>query len=147
MHGVGCQVSHNMDKWVVSQIGRINNIVDDIDTHVKGVTVSWANNDITYAELDLADYIIYYIKLQCPFVCVCLSVPPPYFSTRKTATKYGTHMGIDPGIIRTQICLTHPTPRGILWCKKFKRPEKCNELPRKKPHPTWGGGQMVGKFH
>ena len=33
--------------------------------------------------------IIYYIKLQCPFVC--LSVPPPFWHDRQTVTKFDTH--------------------------------------------------------
>ena len=42
----------------------------------------------------------------CVRVClsVCLSVLPPLFSNdRLTATTFGTHMRIDPGIIRTKI--------------------------------------------
>ena len=44
--------------------------------------------------------------------CACLSVPPPVFFRQDllTATKFGTHVRIDPGIIRTQNNLTHPTP-------------------------------------
>ena len=97
---------------------------------------------------------IYYIKLQCPFVCVrvcvracvracvcmcvyvcvymcvcvcvsvclcvcvsvclCVRTPPPLFRHgRLTATKFGTHVRIDPGIIRAQKHLTHPTPGSL----------------------------------
>ena len=72
--------------------------------------------------------IIYYIKLQCPFVCVCVClcvcvsvyvcmcvcVYPPFFRhDRLTATEFGTHVRIDPGIIRAQHNFTHPTPGGF----------------------------------
>ena len=62
--------------------------------------------------------LVYYIKLQCLFVSVCLSVPPFFRHDRLTATKLGMHMQIDVGIIRTNTNLTHPTqgvdpPRGL----------------------------------
>ena len=42
--------------------------------------------------------IIYYIKLQLPFVC--LSVYPIFFRhDRRTATKFGTHIRVDMGLI------------------------------------------------
>ena len=61
---------------------------------------------------------IYYIKLQCPFVCVCMYVClsvflyvclfvclsvciPPFRHDRRTATKFGMHLQIDLGMIRT----------------------------------------------
>ncbi len=57
--------------------------------------------------------LVYYIKLQCPFVCVSVCLYPPLFRhDRLTATKFGTHVRIDPGIIRTQQNLTHSTPTG-----------------------------------
>ena len=37
--------------------------------------------------------LVYYIKLQCPFVC--LSVPPFFRHDRRTATKFGTHNRIE----------------------------------------------------
>ena len=43
-----------------------------------------------------------YIKTSVP--------PPPLRHDRLTATKFGTHVRIDPGIIRAQTNLTHPTP-------------------------------------
>ena len=45
---------------VVSGLGKINKknelniMVDDINPDIIGITESWANNDITYAELGLA---------------------------------------------------------------------------------------------
>ena len=45
-------------------------------------------------------------------VCVCVCLYPPFFRHDLTATKFGTHVRIDPGIIRTQNNLTHPTPGG-----------------------------------
>ena len=40
---------------------------------------------------------IYYIKLQLPFVC--LSVRPFFRYDRRTATKFGTHIRVDMGLI------------------------------------------------
>ena len=41
--------------------------------------------------------LVYYIKLQLPFVCV--SVCTPVFRLdRRTATKFGTHIRIDMGL-------------------------------------------------
>ena len=66
-------------------------------------------------------HIYYIIKLQCPFVCLCVCLYPPFFRhDRLTATKFGTHMRIDPGIIRAQTNLTHPTTGGILRGQNFK---------------------------
>ena len=70
-------------------------------------------------------YLLY--KAAVPLcVCVCLSVPPPFFwHDRLIATKFGTHARIDPGIIREQTKFTHPTPRGvsggILGGQKFQK--------------------------
>ena len=82
------------------------------------------------------------IKLQCPFVSVCLSVclsvvPPPFFfrHDRLTATKFGTHMRIDLGVIRTQHFFDppHPSgdpgPGGILGGQKFKSPGNVMNCP------------------
>ena len=42
--------------------------------------------------------LVYCIKLHCPFVC--LSVPPPPFRHDcRTATKFGTHIRVDMGLI------------------------------------------------
>ena len=50
----------------------------------------------------LSGAVVYYIKLQCPFVClnVCL-YPPPFRNDRRTATKFGTHFRIDTGLVLT----------------------------------------------
>ena len=91
--------------------------------------------------------LIYYIKLQCPFmyvcvrgcmrarvcacvracVCVCLSVPP-FRHDRLRATKFGRHVRIDPGIIRTQICLAHPTPGGLRRDFRGSKIKKVQEM-------------------
>ena len=34
-------------------------MVDDIKSHIIGITESWANNDITYAELGLEGYVMF----------------------------------------------------------------------------------------
>ena len=90
--------------------------------------------------------VFYYIKMRCPFVCVFVSVPT-FFSTRRlTANKFGTHARIDPGIIRAQTNLTHPTPRGSqggFMGSTIQKSRKCHELPRKSikkinPHPVGG---------
>ena len=78
--------------------------------------------------------VFYYIKLPCPFVCVFVSVPTFFRHDRLTATKFGTHVRIDPGIIRAQTKLTHPTPRGSQGgCRgsTIQKARKCHELPRK----------------
>ena len=52
-----------------------------------------------------------------------LCLYPPFFRhDRLTATKFGTHMRIDLGIIRTQTSLSHPNPGGILGGQTFKSP-------------------------
>ena len=103
---------------------------------------------------------IYYIKLQCPFVCrpVCMSVCLfPLFSTRPSDCNqiWHAYMRIDPGIIRTQKYLTHSTlrsPRGDFRGSKIQQKSgKCRELPRKSvkkltPTPVLGG-QRFGKCH
>ena len=70
----------------------------------------------------------------CACVSVCLYPPPLFRHDLLTATKFGTHVRIDPGIIRTQNNLTHPTPgggsRGILRGQKFnKRLENVMNCP------------------
>ena len=67
--------------------------------------------------------LVYYIKLQCPFVC--LSVPPPPFSTRPSdcnqiwhtySDRYGTGSHLKK--------LTHPTPGVMFWiqCRVAESP-------------------------
>ncbi len=34
-------------------------MVDEIKSHIIGITESWANNDITYAELGLEGYVMF----------------------------------------------------------------------------------------
>ena len=57
-----------------------------------------------HAALEIIESIstaIYYIKLQRPFVCLCVCTPPPPFfrHDRRNATKFGTHIRIDMGLI------------------------------------------------
>ena len=76
----------------------------------------------------ITKYTVCYIKLLlCVSVSVslsvCLSVPPFFQHDRLTTTKFGTHVRIDPGIIRAKTILTHPTPgglRGFLGVNKSK---------------------------
>ena len=35
------------------------NMVEDINSHITGITESWANKDISYAELGLTGYVIF----------------------------------------------------------------------------------------
>ena len=37
----------------------LNIMIDDIKLHIIGITESWANNDITYAELGLEGYVMF----------------------------------------------------------------------------------------
>ena len=37
----------------------LNLMVDDIKPHITGITESWANNDITYADLRLEGYVMF----------------------------------------------------------------------------------------
>ena len=70
----------------------------------------------------------------CVCVCVCLSVTPFFRHDRVTATKFGTHVRIDPGIIRTKKQLTHHTLGGLSWDirgSKIRKSGTCHELPRK----------------
>ena len=41
---------------IVNKKNEINIIVDDIDPHIIGITESWANTDVTDAELGLTGY-------------------------------------------------------------------------------------------
>ena len=105
--------------------------------------------------------VFYYIKMPCPFVCVFVSVPTFFRHDRLTANKFGTHARIDPGIIRAQTNLTHPTPRGSqggFMASTIQKSRKCHELPRKSikkltptPRVGWVGGsfrgQKLGKYH
>ncbi len=76
--------------------------------------------------------VFYYKKLPCPFVCVFVSVPTFFRHDRLTANKVGTRARIDPGMIRAQTNLTHPTPRGSqggLWGQQFKSPGNVMSCP------------------
>ena len=38
---------------------KLNSMVNDIKPHIIGITETWANNDITYAELGLGGYAMF----------------------------------------------------------------------------------------
>ena len=44
---------------IVNKKNELNIMVEDIDPHIIGITESWANTDITYAELGLAGYVMF----------------------------------------------------------------------------------------
>ena len=44
---------------IVNKKNELNNMVEDIDPHIIGITESWANTDITYAELGLTGYVMF----------------------------------------------------------------------------------------
>ena len=91
--------------------------------------------------------LIYYIKRPSVCVCVCLSVPLFFRHDRRTATKFGTQMRFDLGIIRTETNLTHPTPEGPMGDfrgSKIQNSRKFNfNPPPPDPYPTRGGGLVV----
>ena len=44
---------------IVNKKNELNIMVEDIDPHIIGITESWANTDITDAELGLTGYIMF----------------------------------------------------------------------------------------
>ena len=44
---------------IINKKNELNIMVHDIKPHVIGITESWANNDITYAELRMAGYAMF----------------------------------------------------------------------------------------
>ena len=44
---------------IINKKNEFNIMVDDIKPHIIGITESWANNDITYAELGLEGYVMF----------------------------------------------------------------------------------------
>ena len=44
---------------IINKKNKLNVMVDDIKRHIIGITESWANNDITYAELGLEGYVMF----------------------------------------------------------------------------------------
>ena len=44
---------------IINKKDELNIMVDDIKPHIIGITESWANNDITYAELGLEGYAMF----------------------------------------------------------------------------------------
>ena len=46
-------------KSIVNKKNELNIMIEDIDPHIIGITESWANIDITYAELGLTGYVMF----------------------------------------------------------------------------------------
>ncbi len=44
---------------IINKKNELDIMVDEIKPHIIGITESWANNDITYAELGLEVYVMY----------------------------------------------------------------------------------------
>ena len=44
---------------IINKKNELNIMVDDIKPHIIGITESWANNDITDAELGLEGYVMF----------------------------------------------------------------------------------------
>ena len=44
---------------IVNKKNELNIMVEDIDSHIIGITKSWANTDITDAELGLTGYVMF----------------------------------------------------------------------------------------
>ena len=44
---------------IINKINELNIMVDDIKPHIIGITESWANNDVTDAELGLEGYVMF----------------------------------------------------------------------------------------
>ena len=44
---------------IINNKTELNIMLDDIKPHITGMTESWANNDITDAELGLEGYVMY----------------------------------------------------------------------------------------
>ena len=44
---------------IINKKNELNIMVEDIDPHIIGITESWANTDITYAELGLTGYVMF----------------------------------------------------------------------------------------
>ena len=44
---------------IINRKNELNIMVDDIKPHILGITESWANNDITHAELGLGGYVMF----------------------------------------------------------------------------------------
>ena len=44
---------------IINKKNELDIMVDEIKPHIIGITESWANNDITYAELGLEDYVMF----------------------------------------------------------------------------------------
>ena len=44
---------------IINKKNKLNIMEEDIDPHIIGITESWANTDITYAELGLTGYVMF----------------------------------------------------------------------------------------
>ena len=52
--------SHKFARSIINKKTELNIMVDDIKPHIIGITESWANNDITNAELGLEGYVMFW---------------------------------------------------------------------------------------
>ena len=69
------------------------------------------NPPVGGARAKLGNQLVYYIKLQFS-LSGCLSVPPLFFRhDRRTATKFGTHIRVDTGLILS-LKIFYPPQRG-----------------------------------
>ena len=53
---------------IINKKSELNIMVDDIKPHIIGITESWANNDITDAELGLEGYVMFRKKGRRRFI-------------------------------------------------------------------------------
>ena len=89
---INCELYCRGEIWLHLVFSRIHDLVEETKKFAVHVL---AKNQVTK--------VIYYIKLQLPSGSVCLSVGLPSFCQHdhRIATKFGTHMWIDLGKVRT----------------------------------------------
>ena len=65
------------------------------------IAIVVCSNESTFLAKSTIAYCIYYIKLQFSLsVYLSVCTPPPFFRhDRRTATKFGTHVRVDMGLI------------------------------------------------
>ena len=57
--GIKCVCLNARSRSIINKKSELNIMVDDIKPHIIGITESWANNDITDAELGLEGYVMF----------------------------------------------------------------------------------------
>ena len=55
----GIKCAYLNARSIINKKNELNIMVDDIKSHIIGITESWANNDIIYAELGLEGYVMF----------------------------------------------------------------------------------------